>query len=584
MLSLFVVQAVMRQTPALGFQGNGFGDAARYDGATWAEKVNAAAAALPRTGGTVDAEGLCFGRPLAAADMDVMLGTDTKTIRLNLGPCTYPLGAHKILYFPNTEVGGKGLNVAGNSGTTITYKGSGAGLSYGGALQNTGVYGVFLHDFSINGDGSVGSVGIDMTYALLSTLERINSNGSDNGWKFGGTVTCSCYNQIIRVSAFDRSRGGWLSRTANQNQVFGGAVRANNAAGIGLDIDGAGSNQIYSLDIESSAKYSIALEKNVYSPIGNAIVNPYIEAAGPILIDRGAQYNSIVGTGGLFERGSVVDQSGNTTNYIHQTGGGGGTDGIWPYYEVVQNGLYFGLSPLNSLKLLSDGVEPGGTLELRWSGGLVTPQYGLSGHAPIEVGEAILHSGAKIAGLMTTAMIANPAAPDVSPKGTSGTTSYSYYLVCHDRNGGATRPSSAGSISTGNGTLSATNYNQISWRPVDGCWSWDVLKDNTSTALATLQRPKLTGASKPTLMFSDTGQPTSPYRMTTRNTSGDLELAGMMISKGISWPLPEPVVNGGSFYCPNCDPPAAAPSECTSSAAKTGSWVHGLNNRWICVP
>lgn len=116
-------------------------------------------------------------------------------------------------------------------------------------------------------------------------------------------------------------------------------MQADNTTGIGLDIDGAGSNQIYTLDIESRAKYSIALERNGYNPIGNAIVNPYIEAAGPILIDRDATYNSIVGSGGLFERGSVVDHSGNTTNYIHQTGGGGGTDGVWPYYEVVQNGL-----------------------------------------------------------------------------------------------------------------------------------------------------------------------------------------------------------------------------------------------------
>jgi len=574
----------MPQAPALGFQGNDFGNAARYEGATWAEKVNAAAAALPTTGGTVDAEGLCLGRTLAAADTNVVLGSDKKTIRLKLGTCTYPLGAHKILYFPNTEVGGLGLNVPGNAGTTITYTGSGAGFTYGGSLQTTGIYGVFLHDFSIIGDGSAGSIGIDMTYALVSTLERVSTNGSDNGWKFGGTATCSCYNQIIRVSASGRSRGGWLSETANQNQIFGGTVQANNATGIGLDIDGAGSNQIYSLDIESKAKYSIALEKNVYNPIGNAIVNPYIEAAGPILIDRGATYNSIVGSGGLFERGSVVDNSGNITNYIHQTGGGGGTDGIWPYYEVVQKGLYFGLSPSNGFKLLSDGIEPGSALELRWSGGVFTPQYGLSGHAPMEVGEAILHSGAKIAGLMTTAMIANPGAPDVNPKGTSGTTSYSYYLVCHDRNGGSTQPSSAGYISTGNSTLSAANYNQISWRPVDGCWSWDILKGSTGTALATFQRPKLTGPSESMLIFSDTGQSTSSYRMPARNTSGDLELAGMMISRGIRWPLPAPVVNGGSFYCPNCDPPVTPPADCSSSAAKTGSWVHGLSNRWICVP
>ena len=66
-------------------------------------------------------------------------------------------------------------------------------------------------------------------------LERITTSGSDNGWKFGGTATCSCYNQIIQVLAFDRSRGGWLDKPANQNQIFGGAVRADNNTGIGLN-------------------------------------------------------------------------------------------------------------------------------------------------------------------------------------------------------------------------------------------------------------------------------------------------------------------------------------------------------------
>lgn len=581
-LGLFLTLAA--KTFALDFQDSSVEYAARYEGATWAERVNAAVAALPVPGGTVDAHGLCVSKPLTPADTNVVLGTDKKTIRLNLGSCSYPLGPHAILYFPDTEVGGMGMNVPGDAGTTITYTGSGAGFRYGGSLRSAGVYGVFLHDFSVKGDETPGSIGIDMTYALVSTLERINTNGSDNGWRFGGAATCSCYNQLIRVLAFDRSRGGWLSRTANQNQIFGGAVRANNAGGIGLDIDGASSNQIYSLDIESSAKYSIALETNGYSPSGNAIVNPYIEAAGPILIGSGATYNSVVGTGGLFERGSVVDRSGNTTNYIHQTGGGGGTDGIWPYYEVVQNGVYFGLSPANSFKLLSDRTEPYGPLELRWSGGVIAPQYGLFGHAPLETGQAILHSGAKIAGLTTTAMIENPAAPIVNSEGPTDDTSYHYYVVCHDSNGGVTLPSPAGSLLHGNSKLGGTDFNQISWRAVDGCSSWDVLKGNINTSLAVNQHPRLDPTSPARLVFRDDGQPTSPYAAPTRNTSGDLELAGIMISSGIRWPLPARAINGGSFYCPNCDPPMTPPSVCTSNAARTGSWVHGLNGRWICVP
>jgi hypothetical protein len=382
------------------------------------------------------------------------------------------------------------------------------------------------------------------------------------------------------VSASGKSRGGWLSRTANQNQIFGGTA-SSTSSGTGLDIAGAASNQIYSLDIENPTLSSIHMESG---DNGNSIVNPYLEATGPIRIERGAVSNSIIGSGGLFERGTVIDASGNKTNYIHQTGGGGGTDGIWPYYEVVQEGFYFGLSPSNALKKLSDGVEPRSALELRWNGGFIAPQYGLSGHAPLEVGEAILHSGANITGLTTTAMIATPIAPIVSVKGAYGRTSYRYYLVCHDRNGGVTLPSPAGLISNGNPILSANNYNQISWRAVDGCWSWDILRGNEQAALATLQQPQLSGLERSTTIFKDVGQTTRQYTPPTRNTTGDINVAGMSVSKGINWPLPEIVVNGGSFYCPNCDPPKTPPTECTSSGVRTGSWVHGLSNQWICVP
>ena len=174
-------------------------------------------------------QGNVLQRTLATADTNVVLGSDTRKVRLTLGTCTYPLGAHSILYFPNTEVGGMGMKVPGNAGTTITYAGQGQDSVMVVHFKHTGVYNVFLHDFSITGDGAAGSIGIDMTYALVSTLERISTDGSDNGWKFGGTATCSCYNQIIQVLAFDRSRGGWLGKTANQNQIFGGAVRANNS-------------------------------------------------------------------------------------------------------------------------------------------------------------------------------------------------------------------------------------------------------------------------------------------------------------------------------------------------------------------
>jgi hypothetical protein len=48
--------------------------------------------------------------------------------------------------------------------------------------------------------------------------------------------------------------------------------------------------------------------------------------------------------------------------------------------------------------------------------------------------------------------------------------------------------------------------------------------------------------------------------------------------------LPGTVVNGTRRYCVDCDPPANPPVACTSAGAKTGAWIDGLNNSWICVP
>jgi hypothetical protein len=48
--------------------------------------------------------------------------------------------------------------------------------------------------------------------------------------------------------------------------------------------------------------------------------------------------------------------------------------------------------------------------------------------------------------------------------------------------------------------------------------------------------------------------------------------------------LPSSVINGARRYCVDCDPPANPPVACTSTGAKTGAWINGLNNTWICVP
>ncbi len=68
-----------------------------------------------------------------------------------------------------------------------------------------------------------------------------------------------------------------------------------------------------------------------------------------------------------------------------------------------------------------------------------------------------------------------PAAPAVAVVGTAGTTEYQYQVVAVGPNGDSL-PSAAGQTTTGNATLSGTNYNTVTWTAVPGAQSYRVLR------------------------------------------------------------------------------------------------------------
>jgi hypothetical protein len=111
--------------------------------------------------------------------------------------------------------------------------------------------------------------------------------------------------------------------------------------------------------------------------------------------------------------------------------------------------------------------------------------------------------------------------PTVAPQGTAGTTSYTYYVVATDRNGNRTLASSPGTTTTGNATLSGTNYNKISWTAVAGAVSYDILKGNFVTAIAT-------GVTA--LTINDTGQAATGYSLPIYNNTGDIWGGGAIYS------------------------------------------------------
>lgn len=81
-----------------------------------------------------------------------------------------------------------------------------------------------------------------------------------------------------------------------------------------------------------------------------------------------------------------------------------------------------------------------------------------------------------------------PGTPTVTPQGAAGSTAYSYRITGLNADG-QSLASTAGTTSTGNATLDATNFNRVTWTPLPGAVSYRVYgrKANVELFLAEVQ-------------------------------------------------------------------------------------------------
>lgn len=109
--------------------------------------------------------------------------------------------------------------------------------------------------------------------------------------------------------------------------------------------------------------------------------------------------------------------------------------------------------------------------------------------------------------------LATPAGVAVSPVGTAGSTAYGYRISAINGNG-ETLAASTVSTATGNATLSATNYNRITWSGVAGATGYKIYgrTANSELYMATINSP--------TLLYNDTGTATPAGALPTANTTG----------------------------------------------------------------
>lgn len=125
-----------------------------------------------------------------------------------------------------------------------------------------------------------------------------------------------------------------------------------------------------------------------------------------------------------------------------------------------------------------------------------------------------------------------PTAPTVTPTGTLGTTTYTYYIVAK----GLTpeRISAQGSTNTGYATLSGTNYNALSWPAVAGATGYDVIRVTGGTSQGSISLNQV-GTT-----LSDTGLTAAAYNPSrqptiTANTSGGILAPGTTVGVRLSY-------------------------------------------------
>lgn len=156
-------------------------------------------------------------------------------------------------------------------------------------------------------------------------------------------------------------------------------------------------------------------------------------------------------------------------------------------------------------------------------------------------------------GRLQLTRIADPGAPTVAAQGTTGATSYGYKVSCQSADGSTTAASTETTIANGNATLSATNYNAVSWTRPTGARQCKVFRTTggaTQGLIATVTAP--------TAALSDTGL-AADGSAETINTTGQLLLSEFN------------------------DAPATAGAACTKGEVRVGTsyiYVCTATNTW----
>lgn len=142
------------------------------------------------------------------------------------------------------------------------------------------------------------------------------------------------------------------------------------------------------------------------------------------------------------------------------------------------------------------------------------------------MGTVVEQGDVSIIGNLSLTALATPGAPAITDVGTPGNTTRAYKVVAKCGSG-VTAASAAGQTTTGNATLSSTNYQTITWTRVAGATGYDIYRTTANGSPATTGKiGSVTGGG--TLTFNDTGLAGDSTTPPTANTTGAITHGGVI--------------------------------------------------------
>jgi len=397
----------------------------------------------------------------------------------------------------NTAVGyNTGLGITTGANNTIIGANV-SGLATG--LSNT----IILADGSgnkrlyVNSSGNVGigtttphgrmSISADSTTGIETNVISIDDYA---GYEVGGirTYNSGTYNQDMR---FYVAYGVGTPTVYNAMTIVGetgnvGIGTADPSAKLTIQQDGTG-------DIFDLIDAGVSIFK-----VGQATVDitrPLdLQVEGDVGIEYNLQFMNNASSY-ITSAGPLILSAGDTNSYENLTLTTGGTGDV----VIDIAGSTLGLKVVGAASQVFS-IDPSGNVMI---GGTDSGDGNLTvkGNISTQGGNLDLNS------------LSTPSSVAVAPVGTAGSTTYGYRISAINDNG-QTLASATTTTTTGNATLSSTNYNRVSWGAVAGATGYKVYGRTSGSELL------MATVDSPVLMYKDTNANTPSGALPTTNTTG----------------------------------------------------------------